>query len=139
MPDLSPEVERAASRFDEWQIANTLQPQIITPSPQFQLSNSLRPLVLTLALNATILTRFDARQAALRGRVQRLQNTLHEEPANASASACHGIAVRELSRHRLVVPEHCLLYKAACTATQLACCQMAYAGAENSRLLGGLH
>lgn len=53
--------------------------------------------------------------------MQRLQTTLQEEPANASASACHGIAVRELSRHRLVVPEHCILYKASRTTNlQLA-------------------
>ena len=60
------------------------------------------------------------RQVALSGRLQRLQTTLHEAPANASASACHGIAVRELSRHRLVVPEHGPLCKTtkACTTDQ---------------------
>ena len=63
------------------------------------------------------LIRFDARQVALSGRVQRLQITLHEAPANASASACHGIAVRELSRHRLVVPEHSPLCKTTMSMT----------------------
>ena len=49
--------------------------------------------------------KFDDGFVALSGRVERLSSTLQEDPTHALADECHGVAVRELSRHRYFVPE----------------------------------